>query len=226
MENLKVMITGAAGGLGSELAIQLAELGANLLLLDKDSRKLDQLSDKICSYGFDEPGVCALHLGHLTQAQIENLSGVLREEYRGLDVFIHCAATFEGLQPIEQVSAEHWDQSLKVNVISARQCVVSFLDLLKESGKGRVLLIQEDSNVCTSAYRGAYGVSKAALDSFGKILAEEFQGTKIKVLNLYPGPMRTALRAKSFLAEDPNLVPHPAEAAKKIVEQLQSSYAD
>ena len=105
MIRLKILITGASGGLGSALAIQLAHMDTDLLLLDKASRDLDALSDEICAQNQPEPGVCALDLSKSGPVDYQNLVKILQEEYGGLDVIIHCAAAFQGLQPIDQVSA-------------------------------------------------------------------------------------------------------------------------
>ena len=56
--NQTVLITGAAGGLGSALARKFAGLGAALMLLDKDSKGLDLIHDAICEAGLDAPGIC------------------------------------------------------------------------------------------------------------------------------------------------------------------------
>ena len=104
MKRLKVLITGATGGLGSALAIQLAHRGANLLLLDKSSEDLDALSDEIRAQNQEEPGVCDLDLSKSGPAEYTNLVNILQQEYGGLDAIIHCAAVFQGLQPMDQVS--------------------------------------------------------------------------------------------------------------------------
>ena len=226
MDQLKVLITGAAGGLGSELAMQLAGNGANLLLLDKDSRGLDTLSDKICAANLEEPGLCPLNLANSGAHEFESLVDILQTQYGGLDVFIHCAAAFQGLQPIDQVSSTQWQECMQVNVNTAWLATVTFLPLLKASVKGRVVFIHENMHVSGSAYWGAYGVSKAALYSLGRILEEELQGTGVVVLNHRPGPMRTSLRARAYLAEDPQSIQDPARTASQIISELNASYSN
>ena len=88
------------------------------------------------------------------------------------------------------------------------------------------MLIHEDQKVMNSAYWGAYGVSKASLQSLGTIMSEEFQGTRVEVLNVYHGPMRTSLRASAYLSEDPDSVKHPVDAAAAIVATIKEIYAD
>ena len=226
MKKLNVLITGAAGGLGSELALLFANQGADLLLVDKSSPKLDALSDRIIEAGNREPGVCKLDLACAEVEQYGSLAEILQSEYGGLDVFIHCAAEFDGLRPIDQIDPDYWKKCMQVNAGSAWNAVSVLTPLLRRDTGGRVVLIQEEEKVMRSAYWGAYGVSKASLESIGNILSEEFEGTGIKVLNVNPGPMRTSLRASAYLSEDPNSVRHPADAAAELLGMIRDSYAD
>ena len=104
MEQLKILIIGAAGGLGAALASQLADKGADLLLVDKKSRELDALSDHIFSKGLNEPGVCIIDLASAGSTEFESLADIMETQYGGLDVVFHCAAAFAGLQPMDQIS--------------------------------------------------------------------------------------------------------------------------
>ena len=223
MDQQKILIIGAAGGLGAALASQLADKGADLLLVDKKSRELDALSDHICSKGLSEPGICIIDLASAGNTEYESLADIMETQYGGLDVVFHCAAAFAGLQPMDQISAFQWQECMQVNVNSAWLATINLLPLLKAARAGRVVFILEDEQVSGSAYWGAYGVSKAALLGFSKILQQELDGTTVDVLSFSPGPMRTGLRAKAYLAEDPNTVQDPAIAAKKLIEQLENS---
>jgi NAD(P)-dependent dehydrogenase (short-subunit alcohol dehydrogenase family) len=64
------------------------------------------------------------------------------------------------------------------------------------------------------AYWGAYSATKAALEALVKTYAAEITKTNVKANLLNPGPTRTAMRAKAFPGEDPNLLPTPDEVAK------------
>ena len=220
MTQLKILITGAAGGLGGALAEQLARTGADLLLVDKNSPALDVISDRISAAGLGNPGLCTLDLAQSGPDECQNLVDIMQQEVGGLDVIIHCAAAFDGLQPMDQLDWAQWLECMQVNVNAAWLLTRTALPLLKSSGQGRVVFIHEDERVSATAYRGAYGVSKAALKSLGSILEDELEGTGVQVVNVHPGPMRTALRARAYLAEDPISVQHPDQAAERIIDLL------
>jgi NAD(P)-dependent dehydrogenase (short-subunit alcohol dehydrogenase family) len=226
MNPLRVIITGAAGGLGSALALQLARQNASLLLLDKASGDLDALSDRICAQGLDKPGICPLDLAISGPEEFKKLVEIMQQEYGGLDAVIHCAAAFHGLQPMDQVPTDQWLECMQVNVNAVWLLTISCLPLLKSSGRGRVIFIQDDEQTSGSAYWGAYGTSKAAMSSLGRILDAELSGMGVQVLNFYPGPMKTALRARAYLAENPQSLRLPAAAAEEIIREMENSFTN
>lgn len=218
------MITGAANGLGRAVALQMAVAGADLLLIDKDSRGLDGISDEISLGGYPQPGICPLDLSKAGALEYEQLGQILKSEFNGLDVLIHCAAEFQGLQPLDQQTSEDWQRCMQTNLIAVWQLTVHCLDLLKQSEHGRVVFVLEDASKTSTAYWGAYGVSKGALSGLSRMLAEELQNTRVKVLTFTPPPLRTALRARAYLAENPQTVVDPAEPASALIRLIQRSW--
>lgn len=215
-----ILITGAAGGLGSALALGLSRLGANLLLLDKDSHGLDRISERMIAEGFDEPGTCAMDLANAGPAQFDDLAAILENEYAGLDHLVHCAAAFEGLSPLDQVSAADWLSAVQVNLNAPWLLTTSVLPLLRRSRDASVTFVLDDPGKSSSAFWGAYGVSKAAARSLAEILAEELEDSGIRVNAVNPGPMRTPLRARAYLAENPASQAEPGIAANRIIQLI------
>ncbi|NND45089.1 MAG: SDR family NAD(P)-dependent oxidoreductase [Xanthomonadales bacterium] len=225
LKNHVILITGAAGGLGSALALQCAELGAELLLLDKNMSALARLSDKLVAAGHREPAICEMDLSRAQTSEFEELAALVDGEFGALDAVIHCAAEFDGLRPLEHTTRDHWDASLNVNLLSAWHIVTACLPHLRASGKGRIVLIGENSAVTKSAYWGPYGVSKAALKSLAQVMSEELEGTGVELIWTVPEPMATGLRARAYLSEDPATLREPAGVADEIIQSLTASFA-
>jgi NAD(P)-dependent dehydrogenase (short-subunit alcohol dehydrogenase family) len=215
-----VLITGAAGGLGSALAAGFARRGAELLLLDRDVRGLDGLSDRLVAAGAAAPGLCPLDLGQAGQQQCEALVDLLRGEFGGLDHLLHCAAEFDALAPLDQVNAAGWMSAMQVNLNAAWLLTASCLPLLRNSGSASITFVLDHPDRSASAFWGAYGVAKAGLASLARIFAEELEGTGVRVNAINPGPMRTALRARAYLGEDPATQAEPRVAAERIVRTI------
>jgi len=214
------LITGAAGGLGSAIALECAAGGAGLVLLDKDRRGLGQLSDRIAGQGFALPGLYPLNLASTGVDEFNELAATIGSEFGGLDALVHCALEFQGLQPLDQVQPQDWLQSMQVNVNAPWLLSCALLPLLQRSEHGRLFFMLDDLDKVADAFWGAYGTSKAALHGLVKQFDAALSHTGISVRGIIPGPMRTAFRSRIYQAEDPLEQPDPAIVAGKIVAML------
>ncbi len=221
-----ILITGAAGGLGSAIALQCAGFGADLVLLDKNRRGLGELSDVITNQGLAPPGLYPLNLATVGVDDFGDLVETLESEFHGLDALIHCAVDFEGLRPLEQVQPQGWLQSMQVNVNAPWLLSCALLPLLKRSENGHLFFMLDDLETVTDAYWGAYGTGKAALTGMVRQFSTTLSNTPVSVHGIIPGPMRTGFRAKVYHAENPMEQPEPAVVASKIVAMLADSLTD
>jgi NAD(P)-dependent dehydrogenase (short-subunit alcohol dehydrogenase family) len=139
-----ILITGAAGGLGSALALQCAHAGAGLILLDKDRRGLGELSDRITGQGLVAPGLYPMDLAGVGFSEFNDLFEIIKSEFGGLHALVHCALDFDGLQPLEQVEPQKWLQSMQVNVNAPWLLSSTLLPLLKQSENGRLFFMLDD----------------------------------------------------------------------------------
>jgi NAD(P)-dependent dehydrogenase (short-subunit alcohol dehydrogenase family) len=221
-----ILITGAAGGLGSALALQCAAMGADLVLLDKNRRGLVGLSDEISGRGLTPPGLYPMDIAGAGVDDFNDLAATIQTEFGSLDAVIHCALDFSGLQPFEQVEPAEWLQSMQVNVNAPWLLSCACLPLLKQAGSGRLFFLLDDLDTVTDAYWGAYGTGKAALAGMVRQFDAALSNTAVIVRGVIPGAMRTGFRAKVYHAENPMDQPLPAVAAGKIVDMLTANNSD
>lgn len=216
-----ILITGAAGGLGSALAVECAGAGAELVLLDKDRRGLGGLSDRITDMGFASPGLYPLDLAGSGIDEFNELAVTIGQEFGGLDALVHCAADFDGLQPLDQVEPHLWLRSMQVNLNAPWLLSCACLPLLRQSARGHLLFLLDDLDAVTDAYWGAYGTAKAALSGLVRQFEASLANTAVTVRGVIPGAMRTGLRARAYHAENPLEQPDPAIVAGKVVAMLE-----
>lgn len=221
-----ILITGAAGGLGSAIALQCAGVGADLILLDKNRRGLGALSDKMTEQGFAPPGLYPLNLAAAGIDEFSDLVETVHSEFGGLDALIHCALDFDSLLPLDQIQPQDWLQSLQVNVNAPWLLSCALLPLLKKSRNGYLFFMLDDLEVVTDAYWGAYGTSKAALTGMVRQFNATLSNTTVAVRGIIPGPMRTGFRAKVYHAENPMEQPEPVVVARKITALLTGGLED
>ncbi|MBX2825413.1 MAG: SDR family NAD(P)-dependent oxidoreductase [Gammaproteobacteria bacterium] len=224
LQNKTILITGATGGLGSALARECAQLGATVILAGRDVPALESLYDELESAGAAQPAIFPINHQGATQHDYQTMATMLADEFGALHGLIHCAADPGLPTPLREYPVDIWTQVMTINFTSSFLLTRALLPLLDKTGDASIVLVTDPQQ---TAFWGAYGVSKSAVESMAKILADEIEGMKdskgnprVCVNTIYPGPMRTKLRAKSFAGELPSESPLPETKTAAIVHLL------
>ena len=216
-----IFLTGACGGLGSALALQLSRQNVNLIISDKNSKALDRLCDELVKRDCPEPVIYPMNLVGATPNDYIKLAKQLETHFKKLDGLIHTAVEFSSLSPFILYEASRWLKEMQVNVNSPIFLTQALLPLLLKA-KGHIIFTLDDLNLTAKAYWGQYGVGKAAISQFAKILGQECENQGVKVSTLTPPPMPTSLRAKVWPSEDPSKLNKPTEVALQYLDELLS----
>ena len=220
MNGKTIIVTGAAGGLGSAVSLVCAREGWNTIMLDNDQRGLEEEYDRITKAGLPDPLLHPLDLCGAGPEHFDELLNGIMDEFGGLDAVVHCAARFEGLTPLEQVSPPEWLMQIQVNLNAAWLLSAQSLPLLRNSGAGCLYFMLEDLPKVEGAFWGAYGVSKHALKALINQFDAECRSQGVQVLGINPGPLRSALRSRAYHAENPAEQPDPQALAEHIMKLL------
>jgi NAD(P)-dependent dehydrogenase (short-subunit alcohol dehydrogenase family) len=203
-----ILITGAGGGLGGTAALALAEQGAKVILLDKSIPKLEKVYDTIIDKGFAEPVLYPFDLAGASEAQYQDFADILADKYQSLQGVLHSAVEFSAFSPMANHDTKAWGEALNVNLNAPFLLTRVLLPVLQKSNHASIVFTSDSSAEKASAYLGAYGVSKVALEAYSKILAKELEGMgKIRVNTLIPDVVNTPLRKRAYPAEDKTLLP-------------------
>lgn len=220
-----VVICGAAGALGRALSLKIATTGAQLILLDKDQRGLNNLADEIEALGASTPYLFPVDLGGATPEDYERFADAVAENVGGVDCVIHCAAHFDGLMPLSQVPATQWWISLQANLSAPLLLTRALLPALKlnaaQSGQSsQVVFVLDRADTVAAAFWGAYGVANWGLRAMIQQMASEWSNLPLRILGLEVGPFRSALRARAFPAENPAERVAPENVAEQLLTQM------
>lgn len=208
LTNHTILITGAGGGLGSTAALALAKQGANIILLDKSIPKLEKIYDAIINAKAPTPAIYPFDLAGATEVQYHELAQTIEEKYTRLDGLLHSATEFDAFTPMSIHSTMAWGHTLNVNLNAAFLLTQVLLPVLQKANHASIVFTSDSFVREPRAYTGAYGVSKIALESYAKILAEELcEAGKVRVNTLVPGPVLSPLRKKAFPAEEESKLP-------------------
>lgn len=199
-----ILITGAANGLGYALAKAAAKLGATVVLLDRELRRLETLYDEIEESGGPQPGIYPLDLEGATYKDYCDLADNIDKELNQLNAIVHCAVAISPPTPIEHYSPDDWYKMIQTNLNGPFMLTKACLPLLKKADSARIIFSTDNKS---RAYWGAIGVAKAGIESLTKILAHEVEPAednspvKFTVNAIDPGPMRTRSRGLVYPGE-------------------------
>src|ERR1700751_1653560 len=208
------LVTGASRGIGHAVSLALARAGAHVVAVARTVGALEELYDEIEKVGGSAPGG---PLDVRDDAGMGRLAAALHERYGRLDVLIGNAGIGGPSSPLTHVEPKAWDDVMAINVTANWQLIRHFEPQLRASDAGRAVFITSGAAHNARAYRGPYGVSKAALEALARTFAAETASTNIRVNVFNPGPTRTRLRAAVMPGEDPKTLPSVEDVADKIV---------
>lgn len=212
------LVTGASRGIGRAAALALARAGAHVIALARTQGALEALDDEIRSEG----GAATLAPCDVRDfAALDRLGAAIFERWAKLDILVASAGVLGPLTPLAHADPAKWEETLAVNVTANWRLIRSLDPLLRAAPAGRAVFISSSAGHAAELkpYWGPYAVSKAALDALARTYAAETANvTKVKVMAVEPGPLRTRMRAAAIPGEDPQSLRTPEELAPKILE--------
>jgi NAD(P)-dependent dehydrogenase (short-subunit alcohol dehydrogenase family) len=189
LEGKVALITGASKGLGKAMALALAAAGANIALVSRDQKLLDEAAIAIRALG-SEAEVFPADVSE--EAQVLALEKAVTARFGKLHVLINNAG-INLRKPLTDFTLEEWNRVQTTNVTSAFLMCRSFVPHMKGQGYGRILNLTSIMSHVSLPGRTAYSTSKTALLGFTKALALELVPDKITVNGISPGPCSTEI---------------------------------
>lgn len=205
-----ILVTGASDGIGKAAAKTYAAHGATVILVGKNESSLNAVYDEIEAAGHAQPAVLAINFETATPDAYDNMAALLEQEFGRLDGLLINAGWLGHTAPISQYEVENWFKVMQINLNAPFLLTRALLPLLNKSKSSSIVFTLDEK---VSAYWGAYGVSKAALESFMLILADELEtdSNPIRVNAVKPQRVRTKLRMRAYPGEDPNTMKQASE---------------
>jgi len=212
------LVTGASRGIGAATAEALAAAGAHVILVARTATALEEVEERIHAAG----GSATIAPLDLTDGEsIGKLAGAVAERWEKLDVLVLNAAMLGSLTPVQDIDPKEYSRLLSLNLLANQALIAAFDPLLKRANQADVLVLTSSVGTEPRAFWGAYGSSKAALETLLGAYADEtaYLG-RIRVHIIDPGATRTRMRALAFPGEEPESVKPPEVVAAAILERL------
>ena len=208
------LVTGASRGIGYACALALAGAGSHIIASARTPGGLQDLDDEIRAAG----GQATLVPLDLREPDgLDELGQAVFQRWGRLDGLLACGAVLGDLAPLPHIDTKVFEDTLRVNVTAQYRLIRAMDPLLRESRTPRAVFTGSAAARSRNAFWGLYAASKAALEAMVQCYAQETEHTALRVNVLYPGRVRTAMRARAMPGEDPETLPTPADIAPQIL---------
>ena len=201
LEGKVALVAGASRGIGEATAKRLARHGATVICSSRKIADCERVANEITDAGGKARAI-VLHLGEAEHREFA-INDIKAQEGR-LDVLVNNGATSPYFGEAKDTPDSAWDKTFDVNVkgpfFLSNLAINTFM---ADQGGGSIVNVASINGVRPGYFQGAYSISKAAVISMTKVLAQECGHLGVRVNALCPGLTETKLA--SALTEDPNL---------------------
>lgn len=189
LENKVAVITGASRGLGKAMAIALAQQGASIALVARDTAALEAVAAEIRGFG----GTAEMYQADVTdEASVAALEKAVIERFGKVQILINNAG-MNLRKKIHEFTLDEWMSVTNTNLTSVFLMCRAFVPHMKGQGYGRIFNMTSIMAHVSLPERTAYSSTKAALLGLTKSLAMELAPDAITVIGISPGPFLTEM---------------------------------
>ncbi|MBP3046158.1 SDR family oxidoreductase [Bacillus subtilis subsp. subtilis] len=180
-----VLITGSTSGIGKAAAKSFLQEGAAVIVNGRKQETVDRTIEELSGYGTVHGAAADLSKTDEAAAFIEKVN-----EIGDIDILVNNLGFFE-VKDFADVTDEEWNQYFEVNVMSAVRTSRHLLPKMLAKNSGRILNIASEAGVKPLPMMIPYSMTKTALISLSRGMAEMTKGTNVTVNSVLPGPTWT-----------------------------------
>lgn len=197
----RILVTGAASGMGRSIAEMFGAEGAALALLDLNDEGVRAVAVELGAVGF----ACDVSDRLAVQEVVAKAGGVMG----GIDGIVNAAGILV-IKPFGELEPESWDRMLAINLTGPFNIIYAALPMLRVAEKATIVNIASTSALMPMAGTTGYSASKAGLAMFTKCLGFDL-GPNIRANSICPGVIKTEMTR--YLWENPE---HSERAVERV----------
>jgi NAD(P)-dependent dehydrogenase (short-subunit alcohol dehydrogenase family) len=183
LDGKTAIVTGAAGGIGLEIARRFHQEGAAVTICD---RKHDQLADAKQQICVDRERILVVSADVTSEDDIHQVISRTVEHFGGIHILVNNAGVVR-FGKLEQADSQAWQDVMRTNAYAPWQFMVAVLPEMRKAGGGSIINISSINGIKAFPGMGLYSASKAAQQMLSQVMAMEIAADNIRVNSILPG---------------------------------------
>ena len=183
-QNKTAVITGAAEGIGRATVFRMAALGANIVAVDTNQEKLNELKEKLTEYGA-EYLLCECDVSD--EAKVNEVVSEAIERFGKIDILVNNAGIWRDFRMFAESTSDIWKRYIDVNILGVMYFTRAVIGDMLEKKYGKIINVGSVAGVYGNAGMAAYSMTKGAVIAFTKALAKEVADQGVLVNCVSPG---------------------------------------
>ena len=189
LKNRNIVITGASSGIGRQITLSAAELGANVIMVSRNIEKLKKIEDKLNSL-YKNQNFTSFKLDISNSKQVNNIFKDIIDKVKTIDVLINNAGiTNDDL--VMRMNDEKWHNVIETNLSGTFYCSRAISKHMIKQKNGKIINIGSIIGVMGNKGQANYAASKSGIIGLTKSLAKELSSRNITVNVINPGYIST-----------------------------------
>ena len=217
IEGRTVLITGASDGIGKQLALDVAEAGAHVLLVSRTREKLEAVQEEIVEAG----GSASVHPCDMSDMDdIVRMADEVLAEHDGVDVLVNNAG--HSIRRGVKLSYDRfhdYERTMQLNYFGAVRLILKLLPSMTSRHRGHIINISSIGVQTNTPRFSAYVASKSALDGFSRCIASEVVDDNVHLTTIHMPLVRTKMIAPTKMYDYFPAI-EPEEASSMITDAM------
>ncbi|RDW19394.1 SDR family NAD(P)-dependent oxidoreductase [Oceanobacillus chungangensis] len=222
LRNKNIVITGASSGIGEQVALKVAQLGARPILMARSREKLKKIAEQINQ----QTEVNCLYY-QLDVSDLEQVKAVFEEMFQevgSIDILLNNAG-FGIFDTFEEASLGDIENMFAVNVLGLMACAKAVLPEMVKKSSGQIINVASQAGKLATPKSSGYAASKHAVLGFTNSIRMELKKKGIIVSAVNPGPIETnffdrADKSGNYVKSVQKFMLHSEEVANRIVKLM------
>ena len=194
LKNKNIVITGASSGIGKQITMTAAKLGANIIMVSRNINKLNNLENNLNTL-YENQNFASFKLDISNSNQVNNIFKKIIKEVDTIDVLINNAGIASD-DLVIRMTDEKWNNVIETNLSGTFYCSRAISKQMIRQKKGKIINIGSIIGIMGNKGQANYAASKSGIIGLTKSLAKELSSRNITVNVVNPGYISTEMTEK------------------------------